>query len=148
MAGNSEDYATIDNAVALDDDYEDTSCTLTPTAIPAGWRLAEWDANVAFVSVVSEFGGACYKGQQPWKVANVYNHGNGHTFASHDSTPPKIGEVDILYVICVRFNLKGFSRCFSSTQSLTMESLAKFDTGCLVFDEGNAVNTGDGLQVR
>lgn len=24
---------------------------------------------------------------------------------------------------------------------------AKFDTGCLVFEEGNAVNTADGLQV-
>ncbi|CAN0261622.1 unnamed protein product, partial [Ectocarpus fasciculatus] len=47
-------------------------------AVPAGWRLADWDADFAFKLVVS-------------------------------------------------LN-------------------AKFDTGCLVFDEGNAVGTEDGLQ--
>lgn len=32
-------------------------------------------------------------------------------------------------------------------QNLVMTLGAKFATGCLVFDEGNAVNTADGLQV-
>ena len=32
-------------------------------------------------------------------------------------------------------------------QRLVNESLARFDTGCLVFDEGNAVSTETGLQV-
>lgn len=47
---SSEDYATIDNAVALDDDYLDGSCTSLPTSVPAGWRLADWDASIASVS--------------------------------------------------------------------------------------------------
>lgn len=47
---NSEDYATIDNAAVFDDDYEDASCTSASTPVPPGWRLADWDANVAFVS--------------------------------------------------------------------------------------------------
>ena len=33
-------------------------------------------------------------------------------------------------------------------QELVVSLNAKFDTGCLVFDEGNAVGTEDGLQVR
>lgn len=36
------------------------------------------------------------------------------------------------------------SACF---QDLVMTSQAKFDTGCLVFSKGDAVNTDDGLQV-
>ncbi|CAM9487610.1 unnamed protein product, partial [Ectocarpus fasciculatus] len=75
---NGEDYATIDNAVVFDGDFEDASCTSSPLAVPAGWRLADWDVDVAFELVVS-------------------------------------------------LN-------------------AKFDTGCLVFDEGNAAGTEDGLQ--
>ena len=47
---NREDYATIDNAGVFDIDFEDLSCTLTPQAVPAGWRLADWDADIAFVS--------------------------------------------------------------------------------------------------
>lgn len=46
----SEDYATIDNTVALDGDFLDGSCTSLPTSVPAGWRLADWDANIALVS--------------------------------------------------------------------------------------------------
>ena len=38
----------------------------------------------------------------------------------------------------------GFPRC---SQDLIMTVGAKFDTGCLVFDEGNAASTTDGLQV-
>lgn len=45
-----EDYATIDNAEVLDDVFVDGSCTLIPQTVPAGWRLADWDAGVAFVS--------------------------------------------------------------------------------------------------
>ena len=33
-------------------------------------------------------------------------------------------------------------------QRLVLDSGAKFDTACLVFDEGNAVSTDTGLQVR
>lgn len=47
---HSEDYATIDNAVVLDGDFEDASCTSAPTSVPAGWRLADWDATTAKVS--------------------------------------------------------------------------------------------------
>lgn len=46
---NREDYATIDNAEVLDDVYLVASCTSGPTALPAGWRLADWDASVAMV---------------------------------------------------------------------------------------------------
>lgn len=46
----SEDYATIDNAVVFDDDYEDASCTSAATAVPAGWRLADWNASIGLVS--------------------------------------------------------------------------------------------------
>lgn len=34
------------------------------------------------------------------------------------------------------------------SQNLVMTLGARFDTGCLVFDEGNAASTTDGLQVR
>lgn len=47
---NREDYATIDNAGVFDIEFGDLSCTLTPQTVPAGWRLADWDASVAFVS--------------------------------------------------------------------------------------------------
>lgn len=47
---HSEDYATIDNAVVLNDEFDDTSCTTTRTSVPAGWRLADWDAGVGSVS--------------------------------------------------------------------------------------------------
>lgn len=47
---NREDYATIDNAVVLSSVFEDASCTSSPLVVPAGWRLADWDADVAFVS--------------------------------------------------------------------------------------------------
>ena len=35
----------------------------------------------------------------------------------------------------------------ATLQRLVIESLAKFDTGCLVFEEGNAVDTEFGEQV-
>eukprot|EP00752_Nemacystus_decipiens_P018377 g16486.t1 len=73
-----EDYATIDNAEALDDVYGVDSCSSTPLAVPAGWRLADWNPGVA-LELVTNLG-------------------------------------------------------------------VTFDTYCLVFDEGNAVNTEDGLQ--
>lgn len=47
---NREDYATIENAAVLEGVFEDASCTSSPLAVPAGWRLADWDADVAFVS--------------------------------------------------------------------------------------------------
>eukprot|EP00903_Cladosiphon_okamuranus_P020129 g18483.t1 len=75
---DGEDYATIDNAEALDGVFDDLSCSLTPQKVPAGWRLADWDEEVAF--------------------------------------------------------------------HLIMTVGTKFDTGCLVFDEGNAASTTDGLQ--
>ncbi|CAM9538937.1 unnamed protein product, partial [Laminaria digitata] len=74
---DDEDYATIDNAVVLNDEFDDTSCTTTRTSVPAGWRLADWDAGVG--------------------------------------------------------------------KSL-VDKLAKFGTGCLVFEEGNAVSTDNGQQ--
>eukprot|EP00752_Nemacystus_decipiens_P006046 g5457.t1 len=75
---DGEDYATIDNAEVLDGVFGVESCSSTPLAVPAGWRLADWDEAVA-LTLVTVLG-------------------------------------------------------------------AKFDTFCLVFDEGNAVNTDDGLQ--
>lgn len=48
---NSEDYATIDNAVVTDNIFEDASCTSSPLPVPPGWRLADWDADIAFVSL-------------------------------------------------------------------------------------------------
>ncbi len=45
-----EDYATIDNVDPKDDLFEDASCTKEPLPVPAGWRLADWDSEIAKVS--------------------------------------------------------------------------------------------------
>lgn len=52
---NSEDYATIDNAEVAGYEYSDLSCTSSETSVPAGWRLADWDADVAYVSGYSRY---------------------------------------------------------------------------------------------
>ena len=47
---NREDYASIEDSDPLDGDYTDASCTSSPLSVPAGWRLADWDADIAKVS--------------------------------------------------------------------------------------------------
>lgn len=48
---HSEEYATIDNALVRDNLFEDASCTSSPVSVPAGWRIADWDVDVAYVSI-------------------------------------------------------------------------------------------------
>ncbi|CAN0440151.1 unnamed protein product, partial [Pylaiella littoralis] len=54
IAYGGEEYATIDNAEVLDGDYDDNSCTSSPVSVPAGWRIASWDADVAFNLIKTE----------------------------------------------------------------------------------------------
>ena len=56
----SEDYATIDNAAVFDGDFEDGSCSTVANSVPAGWRLADWDASVGLVSYFSRHRGALF----------------------------------------------------------------------------------------